>query len=139
MARLDKIHNAVKNALIKDGWTITHDPFTIQFQDITVQADLAAERTIAAEMNGEKIAVEIKSFLRPSNISEFETALGQYRLYRRLLLKLEPERPLFLAVNTVVFNRFFVKKAIQFVIKEENVSLIVVDIGKEEVTKWIKN
>ena len=139
MARLDKIHEAVKNALIKDGWTITHDPFTIQFQDITVQADLGAERTIAAEMNGEKIAVEIKSFLRPSNVSEFETALGQYRLYRRLLLKLEPERPLFLAVGTIIFERFFVKKAIQYVIAEESVSLIVVDIGKEEVTKWIKN
>ena len=139
MARLDKIHEAVKNSLVKDGWTITHDPFTIQFQDITVQADLGAERTIAAEMNGEKIAVEIKSFLRPSNVSEFETALGQYRLYRRLLLKLEPERPLFLAVSTIIFDRFFVKKAIQFVIIEENVSLIVVDIDKEEVTKWIKN
>ncbi len=139
MARLDKIHNAVKNALVKDGWTITHDPLIIQFEDITVQADLAGERTIAAEMDGEKIAVEIKSFLRPSNISEFETALGQYRLYRRLLLKLEPERPLFLAVSSVIFNRFFVKKAIQFVIKEENVSLIVVDVGKEEVTQWIKN
>jgi hypothetical protein len=139
MARLDKIHYAVKNALIKDGWTITHDPFFIQFEDITVQADLGAERTIAAEMNGNKIAVEIKSFLRPSNISEFETALGQYRLYRRLLKKIDPERPLFLAVNTFVFNRFFTKKAIQFVIKEEDVSLIVVDILNEEVVKWLKN
>jgi hypothetical protein len=60
--------------LVKDGWTITHNPFFIQFEDITVQTDLGAERTIAAELNGNKIAVEIKSFLRPSNISEFETA-----------------------------------------------------------------
>ena len=42
MARLDKIHNAVKNALIKDGWKITHDPYTIEYEEITVQADLAA-------------------------------------------------------------------------------------------------
>lgn len=27
----DIFHNAVKEALIKDGWTITHDPLTISF------------------------------------------------------------------------------------------------------------
>lgn len=31
---LDKIHNADKNALIKDDWTITADPFEIRFKDI---------------------------------------------------------------------------------------------------------
>jgi hypothetical protein len=31
MAAKDTIHNAVKNALIKDGWVITNDPYKIQF------------------------------------------------------------------------------------------------------------
>ena len=48
MAR-DKIHGAVKNALIKDGWTITADPFVIKFEDADLEADMAAERPIAAE------------------------------------------------------------------------------------------
>jgi len=34
MAARDKIHELVKQALIKDGWTITDDPFTIEFVDI---------------------------------------------------------------------------------------------------------
>ncbi len=50
MAR-DKIHSAVKNALIKDGWTITDDPYYLKNKDgsLTLEVDLAAERTIAAE------------------------------------------------------------------------------------------
>jgi hypothetical protein len=47
MARRDKIHNAVKNALIKDGWVITADPYHIKAGDIQVYADLAADRPIA--------------------------------------------------------------------------------------------
>ncbi|MCI0378509.1 MAG: hypothetical protein L0215_12945 [Gemmataceae bacterium] len=31
MPARDLYHGAVKNALIKDGWTITHDPFTLSF------------------------------------------------------------------------------------------------------------
>ncbi len=43
MARLDKIHDKVKAALIKDGWMITHDPFTIEYGDLTLFADLGKE------------------------------------------------------------------------------------------------
>ncbi len=40
----DIIHDAVKNALIKDGWLITHDPFIVQYEDARVFIDLGAER-----------------------------------------------------------------------------------------------
>jgi len=61
MSAKDVIHDSVKNALIKDGWVITHDPFTIKYKDATLFADLAAQRTLAAEKAGNKILVEIKS------------------------------------------------------------------------------
>lgn len=98
MAQLDKIHDAVKNALIKDGWRITADPFEIRFKDIRVYADLAAERPFAAERNGEKIVVEAKSFVGRSSVSEFEKALGQYNLYLSFLEETSPEYKLFLAI-----------------------------------------
>ncbi len=40
--------------------------------------DLGAEKLLAAEKNGHKIAVEIKSFLGSSALSEFHLALGQF-------------------------------------------------------------
>jgi hypothetical protein len=33
VAAMDVIHGAVKAALIKDGWTITADPYVIQYLD----------------------------------------------------------------------------------------------------------
>ena len=77
MATIDAIHGAVKNALIKDGWTITADPYTIRYEEVILFADLAAERPIAAERAGRKIVVEVKSFISPSPIHDLKIALGQ--------------------------------------------------------------
>jgi hypothetical protein len=49
MPKLDIIYNVVKNALIKDGWSITDDPHVIQYRKTVLYADLGAERPIAAE------------------------------------------------------------------------------------------
>lgn len=68
MPRLDIIHDAVKNALIRDGWTITDDPYVIQYRSTTPYADLGAERPIAAERSGRRLVVEVKSFVGASKI-----------------------------------------------------------------------
>jgi hypothetical protein len=73
----DKIHDAVRNALIKDGWIITDDPFMIEFEDVQLYADLAAERTVAAQRGERRIVVEIKSFLGPSYYRDWELAVGR--------------------------------------------------------------
>ena len=73
MAAKDKIHDAVKNALINDGWTVTDDPYTLAYaEDVTVFVDLGAERVIAAQREQEKIAVEVKTFGGPSAIHDME-------------------------------------------------------------------
>ena len=92
MPCLDLIHNAVKNALVNDGGHITDDPFTIEYGDVRVCADIAAERTLAAEREGRKIVVEVKSFVGASLVHELENAIGQYLLYRAFLNKVAPER-----------------------------------------------
>ena len=66
MTAKDIIHDNVKHALIKDGWVITHDPYTIEFEQEFLYADLAAERVLAAEKGNKKIVVEIKSFVGQS-------------------------------------------------------------------------
>ena len=85
MSAKDKFHNVVKSALVQDGWTITHDPFPIDYGDVQMQIDLGAERLVAAKRGDEKIAVEVKSFIDSSTISEFHTALGQFLNYRSAL------------------------------------------------------
>ncbi len=60
-----------------------------------LSTDLGAERPITARRGQEKIAVEIKRFLRMSQVSELEKAMGQYELYRWRLQANEPDRELY--------------------------------------------
>lgn len=91
MSRKDTYHDVVKYALSLEGWTISHDPYFLQ-SDPKLSIDLGAQRTIAAEKGREKIAVEIKSFIADSQVTELERAIGQYGIYQELLQIQEPER-----------------------------------------------
>ena len=82
MAAKDFFHKSVRVALEKDGWTITHDPLKIKIEELKFEIDLGAEKIIRAEKKNEKIAIEVKSFLHPSFITDFHRALGQYLDYR---------------------------------------------------------
>ena len=125
MAR-DFIHNAVKNALTNDDWRITDDPYTIEYEGVKVYADLAAERTLAAEKEGREIAVEVKSFLSPSFMHDLENAVGQYNIYKSYLKRIAPQRKLYLAISDVVYERFFKQPAVTVIIEEYEVSLLIV-------------
>ena len=54
MAR-DFIHESIKTALIKDGWTITADPFELNFEEISLAVDLAAEKLLETQRGSQKI------------------------------------------------------------------------------------
>ncbi len=136
MAR-DIIHEPVKNALIKDGWTITHDPFTIRYKDAMVFADLAAERTIAAEKAGSKIVVEIKSFVGHSAMQDFKVALGQYQTYLPFLKELDPDYKLYIAISDTVYKQFFQRPSIQLLVSWHNLAIIAVNLGQEVISEWI--
>jgi hypothetical protein len=98
--------------------------------------DLGAQKLIAAEQNGQKIAVEVKSFIGTSTISEFHTALGQFINYRYALEGQEPDRVLYLAASLNAYNDFFTKSFIQSVIQRSQVNLLIYDVEVEEIVKW---
>jgi hypothetical protein len=77
MPRKDLYHDLVKAALIKEGWTVTHDPLFIKWRGAEYFPDLGAEKIIAAEKGAEKIAVEIKSFIGASFQNDLYEALGK--------------------------------------------------------------
>jgi hypothetical protein len=136
MPKLDTIHNAVKSALIKDGWTITHDPFIITYKELLLYADLAAERTIAAERGDQKIVVEVKSFIGASKLQDLKTGLGQYEIYLGFLEITDPERKLYIAISEKVYEEFFTLESIQVIVKRFQLPLIVVSLEREEIVRW---
>ncbi|MBW4581769.1 MAG: XisH family protein [Tildeniella nuda ZEHNDER 1965/U140] len=137
MPKLDFIHNSVKNALIKDGWSITDDPYIIQYRRTMLYADLGAERPIAAERDGQKLVVEIKSFIGASKMQDLKEALGQYDIYYYLLEETAPDRKLYIAISEIVYNIFFTQDVTQLILNKHQLPIIVVDIEAEEVTQWI--
>ncbi len=137
MPRLDIIHNAVKNALMKDDWLITDDPYVIQYRRTVLYADLGAERPIAVERDGQKLVVEVKSFIGASKIQDLKEALGQYDIYRYLLEETAPDRKLYIDISKVAYNTFFTQDVTQLILNKHQLPIIVVNIETEEIMKWI--
>jgi XisH protein len=137
MPAKDTFHDIVRTALQQEGWTITHDPYHIDLGFVDFYIDLGAERLIGATRDGEKIAVEIKTFLGASTISEFHTAIGQFINYRIALEEEDADRLLYLAVPLDIYKRFFKYTFIQTVIRRNQIPLLVYDIEKQEVAQWI--
>lgn len=137
MAAKDFLHDFVKTALVKDGWIITHDPFTIAYGQRKVYADLAAEQVFLAEKGTTRIVVEIKSFLSRSKISDLEQAIGQYTIYRLWLSQTNPEYTLYLAIDQETYNEVFVDLSGRIVLEQGGIKVIVVDKETLEVVRWI--
>jgi hypothetical protein len=126
-----------RRGLEKDHWQITNDPLELEWEEIKVKIDLAAERLIAAERDQQKIAVEIKSFISTSAISDFHTALGQFLNYRIMLEVNEPDRQLYLAIPLDAYETFFQSRFAQVSIDRYQLKLIVYEPIAEEIVKWI--
>ena len=137
MPARDLYHNAVKAALIKDNWSILADPYHIQYKDINLYADLAAERPIAVEREGHKIVVEIKSFVGRSLMTDFHLAMGQYKVYQMLLQETAPEYDLYLAIDDITYINFFRREGIEFLFRNSQLKIFVVDIDSQEIVQWI--
>jgi len=137
MSAKDLFHEAVRRGLEKDQWHISNDPLELEWEEVKVKIDLAAERLIAAERGEEKIAVEIKSFISPSPISDFHTALGQFLNYRIMLEVKDPTRQLYLAIPLDTYDSFFQSRFAQVAIERHQLKLIVYNPIIEEIVQWI--
>lgn len=131
-------HAAVVQALVTDGWTVTHDPLTLSYGGKDLYVDLGAERrAIAAEKGAQRIAVEVQSFLSPSPVRDLQEAVGQFEVYRAVLAETEPERSLYLAVPRAVHATLLAEPFGQLIVTRLQLRLLVFDEERERVVQWI--
>ena len=135
MAAKDFYHKIVKQALIADGWVITHDPYFVQMGKLKGFIDLGAE-LLAAEKDTIQIAVEIKSFVGLSDLNEFKEALGQYLLYKLALSKKEPERTLFLAIPQTFYQDFFEDAFFREILELYTLKIVTFDELNTKIVLW---
>jgi XisH protein len=137
MAR-DIYHQAVRTALEKEGWLVTHDPYLLRTLGAAYEIDMGAEKLLAAEKDNRRIAIEVKSFRKASLAHEFHGVLGQYINYELLLAEQEPNRMLFLAVHETVFKNFFTRASTTFVLEKMNVKILVFNPSTSTIEQWIE-
>ena len=137
MPARDLYHDVVVRALQADGWTITADPLVLSYGGRDLFVDLGAERELlAAERAGQKIGVEVKSFISRSAVLDLELAVGQYTVYREVLAANEPERTLYLAVPGRVFEGIFSERLGRLLLEKQRLLLLVFDPEKERIVQW---
>ena len=133
----DIFHNTVRAALESDGWAITHDPLTVKLSKRQVFIDIGAEKLIGAERNNVQIAVEIKSFLGLSPLTDFYKALGQYQLYILALKHREPDRVLYLAMPIESYKTLINDDLLAEFMTELNLKYIIFNPNTQTIIQWI--
>ncbi|MFN5854894.1 MAG: XisH family protein [Pseudanabaenaceae cyanobacterium] len=142
MPARDTIHETVKEAVIKDGWEITDDPYVISYGDRFLFVDLGASSflnsgLIGIQQGNKQIAIEIKQFRGQSQVTDLEQAIGQYSLYRILLNQIDPERDLYLAISEATYSDIFNEPIGKLAIAEIPLKLVIVNLNTKEITQWI--
>ncbi|WP_096578276.1 XisH family protein [Nostoc cycadae] len=137
MAAKDKFHAVVRVALEKQQWRITDDPLRLEVGGTKFEIDLGAEQLLAAERGEEKIAVEIKTFLSDSPLTDYHAALGQFLNYRLALEISDPTRILYLAVPVGVYEVFFKREFAQISVERYQIKQIIYDPIQEVILQWI--
>jgi XisH protein len=136
VAAKDIYHDTARIALIKDGWTITDEPFSLKVGKRDLFIDFGAEKLIVASKDERKIAVEVKSFIGNSPIKDLEQALGQYLLYSNILRRDYPDRILYLAIRDDIYHTFFNEEIVQIAIESQSIRVIIFDVLKQEILEW---
>ena len=138
MPAKDLYHDIVVDALVADGWTVTDDPLYLSSGKRDLWVDLGAEcNTIGAEKEGQRIAVEIKSFRSNSPVDDLQNAIGQYDMYRELLADSDPMRVLYLAVPKSAWTGIFAEEIGQLMLTRLRLRVIVFEIKTERIIGWI--
>lgn len=137
MPQFDTCHHQVVSALQKDGWLIDAEQVVISTEKRQGFVDVRAAR----EVNGTRqqvMFVEVKCFPdRNSTTQELYIAIGQYIIYRAIMVESETVIPLYLAVPDEVFEAVF-DSSVRWSIRESQIKLVIVDLDGEVIKKWIE-
>ena len=139
MAAKDIFHDNVVHALQKDGWIVTNEPLSLKVSETDLFIDIGAERFIAASKGRERIAVEVKSFIKLSAVQDLKEAVGQFIIYEDAL-RLSPvnaDRVLYLAVRDETYADVFSDNLGKMLLTNKRVRLLVFNVMQEVITQWI--
>lgn len=132
----DTCHPQIVNALHKAGWLVTDNVY-LRVEDVIAIADLKAWQNNNGDIQ-QIIVVEVKCFLNENDDQdELYRAIGQYLMYRSMIAARGLNMPLYLSVPVGAYERLFTKQIVQTVMQESRFKLLIVDIEREEIIRWL--
>jgi len=132
----DLYHDAVKTALMKEGWKIIEEGFELQPDDnLTYFVDMLAEKYVLARKKKEVIIVEVKTFSSRSDTYQFHSAIGQYITYHTAIEYTKLDLQLYLAVPKAVYINLFQRPFIQYLIEKYKILLMPFDPQNKTLLK----
>jgi hypothetical protein len=134
MPAKDHYHDAVKRALIKDGWTIDNEQVLFIIADRHVWIDIQASKATETAT----ILIEVKGFEGPSQVEQLVEAVGKYTVYRAVVDDAGGKNiPLYLAIPEKAY-RGVLEERIGIVVRQQvQLKLLVFNLDSEEITTWI--
>jgi XisH protein len=139
MPAKDVYHDSVKQALIKDGWTILKENYELEYRGDSLYPDFAAEKAIAATRDKERILVEVKSFLGRSFIADLQATLGQYIMYQEVVKAQNLDFKLYLAISADLYQNNFQIPLAQLMLQRTQINLLIFDPIQEVIKQWINS
>jgi hypothetical protein len=137
MPALDSCHLQIVHALEKSGWHVAPNQLGLDTPLNNLFVDIVAHRSVEIG-DQEMIVVEAKCFPKSSSgTTELYVAIGQYLVYRELLIANQIDSPIYLAIPTDAYQTIF--KAIGMsVVTKSAIKLIVIDLEREEIEQWLE-
>mgnify|MGYP000453943940 CR=1 FL=1 len=134
MPAKDRYHDTVKRALIKDGWTINDEQFTLTVEQRNLWIDIQASKGDPRLI----VLVEVKELSDvDSPIEALANAAGKISMYRRAMEYSKLNFPLFLAISVESFEGILSEKIGELVLNHEQIPLVVFDPTQEVIVQWM--
>ncbi len=117
VARHDRIHPHVRQALVRAGWRILKEELILRYGTWSGRLDLLAHASITATHDDRVIVVEVKGFQPQLKLADLEKAIGHYLIYKSWMRRRHPAWELYLAISTRTAP-FFAEEAVQVVLQD---------------------
>lgn len=139
MARTDRNHDIVLQALRAAGWLITHPQgLSINWGGKTGRPDIGAELLVPGQPL-RKLVVEVKNYPPTGSgvMADFHRAVGQYLTYQSYFEAHEPDRLVVKAVPRATYVGFLAHPDILRFLKRHAITLFVYDPASQTIDQWI--
>jgi hypothetical protein len=128
----DRHHDSVKEALVKSGWIITHDPRTLLLPERVLFVDFR----VVNDQDQSALLIEVKGFEQSSQVEALMAALGKYNVYRSAMKYNDIIEPLYLAIPEAAYLGIMSETLGREILRDYEVKLLVFDPEKREIVRW---